>query len=158
MRFVATNVPRRYAAVVAASGVNGLNDLTPQAKQFMAPLPLVVDYELPGYKKMMGMFGGSHGGGDKGKQIVAAQALKDATMAHFIAENLKNNQKMLHYNGAFHSDFHDGIYWYLKQRNPQLKVLTISTVWQEDLKKLEKENEKKADFVLVVPTSMTKTY
>lgn len=154
--FIATNVPRRYAAMVAKQGPAALDSVSAAAKQFLAPLPLQVDYELPGYKNMIGMFGSSHG--NRGQQIVAAQALKDATMAHFIVQNLNNGKKMLHLNGSYHSDNHDGIVAYLRQYAPQLKIKTISTVNQKEVKALEKEHLKKADFILAVPATMTKTY
>lgn len=158
LRFVATNVPRRYAAAVAASGVESLRQFSPEAQKLMAPLPYIIDYELPGYKNMLSMFGGSHGAGEKGRQMVAAQALKDATMAHFILANWQPGQQFLHFNGSYHSDNFEGIYWYLKQQKPELKIMTISTVSQQDLKKLDKENRQKADFVLVVPEDSPKSY
>ena len=158
LKFVATNVPRRYAAAVANYGVESLPGFGSDAQKLMPPLPFQIDYELPGYKNMITMFGGSHGGGDKGKRMVAAQALKDATMAHFIFKNLQPGQKFLHFNGAYHSDDHEGIYWYLKQLKLDLKIATISTITQKELKKLAKENQKKADFILVVPEDSPKSY
>ncbi|KAA9327434.1 ChaN family lipoprotein [Adhaeribacter soli] len=158
LKVVATNVPRRYAAAVANFGVESLQNFSPEARKLMAPLPYAVDYELPGYKNMLNMFGGSHSEGEKGRQMVAAQALKDATMAYFILANWQPGQKFLHFNGSYHSDNFEGIYWYLKQLKPDLKIATISNVTQKDLKKLEKENRKKADFVLVVPENSPKSY
>lgn len=157
LKLVATNVPRRYAAAVANFGMESLGGFSPEAHKLMAPIPYGVDYELPGYKNMLSMFGGSHAG-EKGKQMIAAQALKDATMAHFILANWQPGQKFLHFNGSYHSDNFEGIYWYLKQQKPDLKIITISNVTQKELKKLEKENRKKADFILVVPENSPKSY
>ncbi|NDK55112.1 ChaN family lipoprotein [Pontibacter fetidus] len=156
--FIATNVPRRYAAIVAAGSLKALDNVSPDAKKFMAPLPIVVDMNLPGYKNMLAMFGSSTHGNTKGENIVQAQALKDATMAHFILRQLAKQNKVLHLNGSYHSDNYEGIGWYLKQKQPNLKIATITTVTQESLEKLTDENKKKADFILVVPASMTKTY
>lgn len=158
LQFIATNVPRRYAAAVANYGVENLLKFSPEAQKLMPPLPYKVDYELPGYKNMITMFGGTHNDNGKGNKMVAAQALKDATMAHFILKNLQPGHKMLHFNGSYHSDNFEGIYWYLKQQKPDLKILTISTVSQESLKKLTKENMQKADFILVVPENAKKSY
>ncbi len=158
LRVIATNVPRRYASAVANYGLENLSGFSPEAQKYMAPLPYLIDYELPGYKNMIGMFGGSHGPEDKAKRMVAAQALKDATMANFILKNLAANQKFLHFNGSYHSDNFEGIYWYLKQQKPDLKIATITTITQKDLKKLDKENRKKADFILVVPEDSPKSY
>jgi uncharacterized iron-regulated protein len=155
---VATNVPRRYAQQVARGSLAALGALPASDKAYMMPLPLKVDYELPGYQKMAAMFGGAgaHGGGSQ--NIIQAQALKDATMAYSIRQNLKPGQTLLHLNGSFHSDNHDGIVSYLKTGKPALKVLTISTISQSQLQALDKEGLNLADYVLVVPADMTKTY
>jgi len=155
---VATNVPRRYAQQVARGSLAALGALPAAEKPFVVRLPLPVDYALPGYQKMAAMFGGAgaHGGGSQ--NIIQAQALKDATMAESIRQHLKPGQTLLHLNGSFHSDNHDGIASYLKTGKPALKVLTISTVSQSQLQTLDKENLDLADYVLVVPADMTKTY
>ncbi|MBF8963989.1 ChaN family lipoprotein [Pontibacter sp. FD36] len=156
--FVATNVPRRYAAMVSGGSLKALEHVSADAKRYIAPLPVQVDMDLPGYKNMLAMFGNGTHGNTKSENIVQAQALKDATMAHFILQQVNNGKKMLHLNGAYHSDNFEGIGWYLKQGNPQLKTMTITTVLQEDLDKLTEEHKQKADFILVVPATMTRTY
>ncbi|GGG58611.1 ChaN family lipoprotein [Hymenobacter glacieicola] len=157
-RVVGTNVPRRYASQVAKGSLTSLNDLPADEKVWLAPLPLAVDYNLPGYKNMAKMFGGDAAHAAGVQNIIQAQALKDATMAYFLNQARPEGHLLLHLNGAYHSDNHDGILAYLRQQNPRLKVLTISTVSQEQLGKLDPENAQKADFVLVVPTDMIKTY
>ena len=157
-RVVGTNVPRRYASQVAKGSLTALEALPASEKAWIVPLPMTVDFELPGYKNMAKMFGGDAAHAAGVQNIIQAQALKDATMAHFLHQARPEGHLLLHLNGAYHSDNHDGILAYLRQQNPKLKVLTISTVSQEQLGKLEKEHERKADFVLVVPEDMTKTY
>ncbi|MDX5421187.1 MAG: ChaN family lipoprotein [Hymenobacteraceae bacterium] len=156
--FIATNVPRRYAAMVSGGGLEALDNVSADAKRFIAPLPIQVEMSLPGYNNMLAMFGNSTHGNAKSMNIVKAQALKDATMAHFILQQVNKGRKMLHFNGAYHSDNFEGIGWYLKQGQPQIKTLTITNVLQEDLDKVTEENQAKADFILVVPASMTRTY
>jgi uncharacterized iron-regulated protein len=90
--------------------------------------------------------------------MVEAQAFKDATMAKFIMKEMKNNKVVLHFNGAFHSDFYQGILWYIQQEKQAVKALTISTVSQKNINKLDAENLGKADFIICVPESMTKTH
>ncbi|KAA9332294.1 ChaN family lipoprotein [Hymenobacter busanensis] len=158
LRVVGTNVPRRYASQVARGGLAALEALPAAEKAWLAPLPLRIDYELPGYKGMAQMFGGDAAHGAGVQYIIQAQALKDATMAYFIRQSRQPGQLLLHVNGSYHSDNHDGIVWYLRQAEPQLRIRTISTVTQEQLGKLDKENLQKADYVLVVPADMTKTY
>ena len=151
--FVAANVPRRYARQVNKQGLESLNDLTTQEKEWIAPLPIAYDPTLPGYVKMMEMMG-DHATPNMPK----AQAIKDATMAYFISKNLKPNTVFVHYNGTYHSDNFDGINWYLKKDKPGIKILTIASVSQKDVSKLEKENLQRADFIIVVDEDVTKTY
>ena len=157
-RVVGTNAPRRYASEGAKGSLTVLNALPAEEKAWLVPLPLTVDYELPGYKGMAKMFGDDATHVTHAQNIIQAQALKDATMAHFLAQARLEGHLVFHLNGSYHSDNHDGILAYLRQTNPKLKVLTISTVSQEQLGKLDKDNEQKADFVLVIPADMTKTY
>ncbi|MFW6232969.1 MAG: ChaN family lipoprotein [Bacteroidota bacterium] len=235
LTFVATNIPRRYAALVAREGLEALEDLSRKAKQYMPPLPIEVDLNLPGYKKMEEMFSEGHGimkkandsnddnndeKKDNGKTektsmpngtmpkhhqdgrdtataghphamnqdtseaahpvmkdqamphghammskmkdkmefLKMAQAIKDATMAHFIQKNYKEGGIFLHYNGTYHSNNHEGIVWFIKRDMPGKKVITIATVLQNDIEDLEEENEGLADYILVIPSSMTTTY
>ena len=151
--FIATNVPRRYASLVFKKDLVALDSLSLQEKSWIAPLPMEFDVNLPGYKSMMEMQGGH--AGDK---MPKAQAIKDATMAYFINKNRKENSVFIHYNGTYHSDNYEGISWYLKKYNAQTNILTIATVEQKDISKLEKENYTKADFILVIDEDVTKTY
>lgn len=151
--FIATNIPRRYANIVYKKGFKGLNSIHKDAKKWIAPLPIKYDANLPGYKKIVEMAGGH--GGDK---LPKAQAIKDATMAHFILKNYRKGSTFIHYNGTYHSDNFEGIVWYLKQANPELKILTIASVEQEKIDSLSDESIGISSFVLCTPESMTKTH
>lgn len=151
--FIATNIPRRYASMVSKKGFEVLETLSSEEKSWIAPQPIPYDASLPGYVEMMKMMG-DH----TSPNMPKAQASKDATMAYFINKNLKSNSVFIHYNGTFHSDNFDGINWYLKTYNPSIEIVTISTVEQKDITKLEKENYNKADFILVIDEDVTKTY
>ena len=170
--FIATNVPRRYARLVSRQGLAALDTVSTAAKQQMAPLPLTVDLTLPGYKAMMDMMGGGpafgttqaatanpHGtNADMTANFARAQAIKDATMAYFILQNLKPGQTLLHFNGDYHSKNFEGIVWYLRQQRPNLKIVTLSSVEISDLDHPATENRNLADFILAIPMDMTKTY
>lgn len=151
--FIATNVPRRFASLVFKQGFTALDQLSDQEKLWVATLPINYNPMLPGYVKMVEEMGG-HGG----ENLPKAQAVKDATMAHFILLNGKEDSLFIHFNGTYHSDNFDGIYWYLKQAQPKKVVRTIATVTQENIAVLEKENYNKADFIIVVDQDATKTY
>jgi len=151
--FAATNIPRRYAALVSKGGFEVLDTLPATAKAWIAPLPIAYDSTLPGYTTMVTMMAG-HGT----PNMIKAQASKDATMAHFILKNRVPESLFIHYNGSFHSENHDGIVWYLQQAEPALKIVTVTTVSQKDIKHLLKENKNKADFIICVDEDMTNTY
>ncbi len=156
LKFVATNIPRRYANLIARKGKAELANLSTEAKLYMMPLPLNVNMELKCYKMFIEMDMGH--GEQTPPQMAEAQASKDATMAHFITKNRTEGQLFVHYNGAYHSDNFESIYYYLKQANPNLKIVTISTTEQENVDSLNEEEKGKADFIITTPESITKTY
>ena len=150
---IATNVPRPYARLVFRQGLAALDTLPAAEKALLPPLPIPYDPELPGYQAMLEMMPAGHGG----ETFPMAQAIKDATMAHFIARN-QNADRFLHLNGSYHSDNDEGIGWYLRRYAPELRILTITTVEEGDVSELSADNRGKADFTLAVPALMTKTY
>lgn len=153
LKFIATNIPRRYASMVYKQGFEVLDSLPAQEKQWIAPLPILFDPQLPRYSEILNMMG-EHGT----PKLVMAQAIKDATMAHFILKNREADRLFIHYNGSFHSDFHEGILWYLQQSEPNLNYATITSVSQKNLENLEKEYLNQADFIIVIDEDMTRTY
>ncbi|MBM3405276.1 MAG: ChaN family lipoprotein [Bacteroidetes bacterium] len=158
--FIATNIPRRYAAMVNQKGFEALDSINARARGMIAPLPIPYDPSLPGYQKMlsMGQGQGMHGTNNLPK----AQAIKDATMAHFIMKNGSEGKLFLHFHGSYHSDNFEGIVWYLKKYGEMysqpLNILTIATVTQQEIEKLEESNVNLANFILCVPETMTGTY
>lgn len=152
--FVATNVPRRYASLVNKQGFEGLEELSDEAKAFLPPLPPAYDATLECYASMMKMEGmGSH----VTPNFPKAQAIKDATMAYFILKNWEPGKVLLHYHGAYHSQNFESIYWYLKHENPELKIVTIHSVMQDDVSELKEDNTGLADFTICVDEDMTRT-
>ena len=151
--FVATNVPRKFASIVSKGGFEALNSLLPLEKTWVARLPIAFDANLPGYQKMLTMMG-DHASPNMAK----AQALKDATMAHSILEHLNMDELFIHYHGSYHSEFHEGIMWYLKQARANMRIATIATVSQKDIQSLLPEHLDKADYIICVEEDMTGTY
>ena len=151
--FIGTNIPRRFANMVYKKGFESLDDLTKEEKSWVAPLPIQFDPTLPKYQEILEMMG-DHGT----PELVKAQAIKDATMAHFILSNYTKGHLFIHYNGAYHSDDYEGIVWYLKQEQSDLNYMTITTVSQANVNKLEKDNKHVADFIICVDEDMTTTY
>ena len=150
---LASNVPRRFASLLFKSGRPALDSLSDLDKAYMSPLNFVIDTTLSQYSALQEMeehMEGSH--------LMEAQAFKDATMSHFIMLNKKPDNIVYHLNGAYHSDFHQGIVWYIQQAQPEAKIMTISTVSQANISKLDKENLGKGDFIICVNENMTSTH
>jgi uncharacterized iron-regulated protein len=152
----ATNIPRRYASLVMKKGLDSLNTLPAEAKVWIAPLPVTVDFNLPGYKALTEGTGGH--GGPMSNNFAAAQAIKDATMGWFIVKNNKPGYVFLHLNGAYHSNNFEGISVYLNQYKKGLKVLTINMVEQDDLTQLSKEETGTATFIIAIASDMHHSY
>ncbi len=159
LTFIASNIPRRYASLVYKKDFVALDTLTDLEKSWMAPLPIPYDSTLSRYVAILDMMGG-HGS----PKLIKAQAMKDATMAYSIVSQLNMPRKsvqplrFIHYNGSFHSDYYEGIYWYIQQYRPATTIATIATVTQEDISSLDKESLGRADFIICVDEDMTRTY
>lgn len=154
LSFIATNIPRRYASLVAKKGLDSLQLLQSEAFKWIVPLPLEIDKNLPGYKQLAESSAQGHG--FSLPFMIEAQAIKDATMAHFI--NLNRMGKIFfHINGSYHSDGYEGIYWYLKKKNPTLKIVTVSSKEQNNLSVLGKEHLNVADYIICFPEDMIRT-
>lgn len=156
LRFIATNIPRRYASMVSRSGFDVLDTLSEEAKKYIAPLPFAYDPELKGYKDMLDMGGPAMA--HVNENMPKAQAVKDATMAYSILESWQGGKTFIHYNGSYHSRNFEGIIWYLQQALPELRIVSIETVMQEDISELEEGNTGIATYVVCVPENMTRTY
>ncbi len=152
---IASNVKRKYASLLFKKGRAALDTLSEKEKKQFAPLDFKIDSTLSQYREIRKM-----GGHEMGGNMMESQAFKDATMAMHILKYLELNFQVLHFNGAFHSDYHQGILWYIQQTEvgKKKKILTISTVSQTEIGKLDKEHLDKADFIICVTENMTKTH
>ena len=152
IQFVATNIPRKYASLIFKKGFSSLDSLSNTEKSWIAPLPIQFEADLSSYAEIKKMV--NHGG----NFMAESQASKDATMAHFILNNFMSGSLFIHFNGSFHSKNHEGIVWYVRQKKPSIKLITITTVEQENIRTLEHSFKNIADFIIAIPENMTKTY
>lgn len=158
LNFIATNIPRKYASQTAKEGLESLNKLSEKEKSYIAQLPIKVTLDTPGYPEMKAMMG-EHAEGTKVMNFISAQATKDATMAESILRNIQPGKTFIHYNGNYHSKEFGGIYWYIKQKNPNLRMAVISVFESENPElKIPEKDYIPTDFNLIIPADMTKTY
>ena len=153
--FVASNIPRKYASLVSRQGLAGLDSLSNSAKSYIAPLPIEVDKTLPGYVGMKDMM---HGSGMNLDYMIEAQAVKDATMAYSLFDYVNKGKTIFHVNGSYHSNNYEGIVWYLKRKFPNVRIMTINTVEQDNIHTLDPKNQSSADFIIVLPLDSHKSY
>lgn len=153
--FIATNVARRYANMVSKGDFQALDKVSEAGREFIAPLPinyidnpLVNQYFKESLPPMM-----KNVPTDK---LAHAQAVKDATMAWSISQNLSG--KMVHLNGSYHSTGHAGIINYLNVYRPGLNIGTIEIIRQETVDSLSEKHKGNADFFICVPSSMATTF
>ena len=155
---IATNVPRRYASVVKEKGLAFLDSLSAEAKRYLPQLPIkyVENKNAQEGFALMGLLGKAKD--PKPQPMAQAQAIKDATMGWFIAQNLKKGEQMIHFNGTYHSDARNGIIPYLLEYRPKTTISTIRAVRQEEIDKIEKDYLGLADFYICITEDMNMSY
>lgn len=155
---IATNVPRRYASVVKEKGLASLDSLSAEAKRYLPKLPIkyVENKNAQEGFALMGVLGKAKE--SKPQLMAQAQAIKDATMGWFIAQNLKKGEQMIHFNGTYHSDARNGIIPYLLEYRPKTTISTIRAVRQEEINKIEKDYLGLADFYICITEDMNMSY
>ncbi len=135
---IAANVPRRLASGVSRRGLSSVDSLPAADRAFVAG-----DLQCPKdryYENFVAVMGGGHGGagGAPGQAAPGArsmtdlfyesQCVKDETMAESIVRGRRDRAIVVHYNGAFHSDFGLGTVSRVVRRVPGVKTVVISAV------------------------------
>ncbi len=150
--FIATNIPRRYANIVFKRGLASLDSIDKAALQWICPLPFAFDGELDCYKNISKA--AMHGS----QNMALAQAIKDATMAYFIQKNMNESSVFLHFNGSYHSNYHESIAWYLRKYFPEINIVVIASHEADNIEIFDPSHQDMGDYILYTPSKMTKTY
>src|SRR5690554_615340 len=158
LRFIATNIPRRYAAMINKMGIEALEKLSPDALALIGPdLEKYFDPTVKAYAEMADKMGGHVP--ENMLNIQTAQAAKDATMAHFSLLNFNPGDLLFHFEGSYHSNYDQGIIWWINQIQPGLNIKSITTVTEKEWDKLtDDEKATIANYIIVVADNMTSTY
>lgn len=133
---IAANVPKAIASAVAKAGLDALTSLTPAQKAWIpADLSCPKDAYFDRFAKTMGGHPAADGPDAVAKQAAMveryyyAQCLKDEAMGEAIARAAKgpgDGPIVIHYNGAFHSDFSLGAAERAKRRLPGSRVAVVT--------------------------------
>src|SRR5688500_9788144 len=139
LEVIAANAPRRYVNMVSRLGRNSLDNLSPEAKRWLAPLPFGEASEAYA-KKFNALMGKMSDAAVAHNPMLASQTLWDATMAHSIAKSLKGNKDKLifHLNGSFHTENRLGAVEHLLKYRPQTKVLVVTMRYENDFNNFDK--------------------
>lgn len=157
LRFIATNIPRRYASMLYKTGMDALKELSPEALSMIGPdLEKYFDPTVKAYAEMASKMGGHVPKNMLNIQI--SQASKDATMAHFSLKNFNPKDFLFHFEGSYHSNYNQGIIWWIHKIQPGLVLKSITTVTQSEWGKMtEEEKATIANYIIVVADTMTQT-
>ncbi len=128
MAVIAANPPRRYVNVVSRGGFAALDSLFVPSKRHLPPLPLPEvsgEYRDTFFERIAGM--PAHGGPSR-ENLLEAQQLWDAGMAHAIATRLDRSRGLLimHAAGAFHVESGRGIGDMLPAYRPETSILIVA--------------------------------
>lgn len=139
---VAANVPRRIASAVARSGKDALAALPESERSLVAR---TLQCPLDGYFDRFAQTMAGHPAGTQtpeqqrasAERYYWAQCVKDETMAESIAAAFERRTPgqgpVVHYNGAFHSDFGLGTAERVMRRLPGRRVASVSVMPVGDL-------------------------
>jgi uncharacterized iron-regulated protein len=157
LRFIATNIPRRYASMLSKKGMDALKELSPEALAMIGPdLETYFDPTVKAYAEMADNMGGHVPPNMLNIQI--AQASKDATMAYFSLQNFNLGDFLFHFEGSYHSNYNQGIIWWINKIQPGLNIKSVTTVMQSEWDELTKEEKEEiANYIIVVADNMTQT-
>jgi uncharacterized iron-regulated protein len=147
-RVVAANVPRRMASDVSKSGLGAVDGWTAD-RAFAAK---VIDCPASGsyFDRFAAAMGGHQGAT---ANFYFAQCVKDETMGESIAEAFATTTgrvTIVHFNGAFHSDFAEGTAHSARRRMPGRRVVVVSVLPVADLDAVKPtaDDLKRADYLV----------
>jgi uncharacterized iron-regulated protein len=157
LRFIATNIPRRYASMINKKGIEALKELSPEARAMIGPdLEKYFDPTVKAYAEMADMMG-EHAPPNM-LNIQTAQAAKDATMAHFSLMNFNPGDFLFHFQGYYHSNHEQGIIWWINKIRPGLSIKSVTTVTQTEWNEMtDDEKSTIANYIIVVADGMTQS-
>lgn len=140
---LAANVPRPIASEIAKTGIPILDGKSDAEKAWFAAdrqCPVGEDEYYVRFKAVMG----AHPSVDQLQKYYDSQCVKDETMAESIAKAWTTASTsgaakpvVVHYNGAFHSDFGLGTASRTQRRLPNAKLVVITMMPLADLKALD---------------------
>jgi uncharacterized iron-regulated protein len=159
---LAANVPRRYASEIAKNGLAPLTALPSSERALIArDLQCPKDAYFDRFAASMGEHPGSKESANAGAaqratvdRYYESQCAKDETMAESIAASFERGEAgprlIVHFTGAFHSDFGTGTVERVRRRLPGRRVAVLSLLPLSSLDNLAPTGEDltRADYLV----------
>lgn len=138
---VAANIPRPLASAIGRSGLATVDTLLPGGRSHIAREFVCTDddYRLRFLEEMRSHASGSGATAQPGdtlstavaERFYLAQCAKDETMAESIVDARRRTAPsalVVHFNGAFHSDYAQGTVDRVRRREPRWKLVVLTAV------------------------------
>jgi uncharacterized iron-regulated protein len=157
---IATNVPRRIATDVSKNGMSRIDALGSDRGLAARDLPCATSGDY--YNRFIEQMGGHPAARDskssetqaRNDRFYLAQCVKDETMAESVAEAFRDARDpratIVHFNGAFHSDYGEGAAEGTRRRLPGRRVAVISMIPVDDIDTIapDEDDLKQADYLV----------
>lgn len=152
---IATNAPQRIVSEVSKGGLPVLQGQSDDDRKLVASdlqCPTDDDYH---HRFVAAMADHPLGDGQSLDRMYQAQCLRDETMAESVAKAwqvaaISGTPLVVHLNGAFHSDFHEGTAARLGRRLPGKRVVVVSMLPVDTLDSVRPDSteQQRADYLV----------
>ena len=154
MPVIAANAPKRYVDRVGRLGAGSLDQIEPEGRRFLPPLPYAKASAAYAAKfaSIMKEHMGSASSQESAGRSLEAQNLWDASMAYSIAEFMTTHpgSRVLQVNGGFHTSERLGTVEHLLRYRPQTQVLVVAIFPDTGFPAFDADSMKgQGDFVIV---------
>lgn len=160
IRVLGSNAPSRYVSAVGRLGKQVLDLLSPETFKWIAPAAYLRDGASPAYAEKFNRLMGDMGG-HVNPNMLDAQNLRDATMAHTLIKLLTFDDFMpfLHINGSFHSEGRMGIPDFFNKYAPEIPYVVVTMISADDIQQYQPEQyNEKGDFIILTDAKRPRSY
>ncbi len=165
MPVLAANAPRRYVNRVSRLGAASLNEVPPEGRRFLPPLPYAeasAEYAAK-FERVMKehLEGGRPPSSESIARRLEAQSLWDAAMAYSIADFLTKHpgKRVLHINGQFHTAERMGTVEHLLRYRPNTPVVVVTILPEKSFPAFDAGSMNHAgNFVVVTDPTLPRSY
>jgi hypothetical protein len=79
-------------------------------------------------------------------------------MAHFSLKNFNQGDLLFHFEGSYHSNYDQGIIWWINKIQPGLNIKSITTVTQSEWNEMtDADKAAIAEYIIVVADNLSQT-